>query len=63
MTSQQHRKYASEYLQAAENTGDPETKLSLVGLARARIWLAELAEDNCRTDVVYETAQKSPQAK
>ena len=55
MTSQKYNRYAAECVLLAEKTDDPITKLTMVGLARAWLGIAELAENNSQTDVVYET--------
>ena len=42
-------------LELARRTTDPEIKASLLDLAAGYLDLADLAEKNSRTDIVYET--------
>lgn len=62
MMREEYRKNAAECALLAEQTKDPTTKLTYVGLARAWLGLADLADKNDHTDLVYETPEKSSQA-
>ena len=58
-----HEEYlrnAAQCAQLAEQAKDPATKLTYVGLARAWIGLADLADKSDHTDIVYETPEKLP---
>ena len=59
---EEYRRQAAECVRLAEQTNDPMTKLTYVGLARAWLGLADLADKNDHTDLVYETPEKSSHA-
>jgi hypothetical protein len=58
----QYQRHAAECLLLAEQVADPADKAGLLAMAQAWSRLADLAERNARTDVVYETPreQKRP---
>jgi hypothetical protein len=60
MMREDYRRHAAECVALAEQTSDPIAKLTYVGLARAWLGLADLADKNAHTDIVYESPQKSP---
>ncbi len=51
----EYRRQAAECVRLAEQAEDLATKLTYVGLARAWIGLADLADKSDQTDIVYET--------
>jgi hypothetical protein len=59
MKQEEFRKYAADLRLLAEKAEDPATKLSLMAMARTWVGLADLAEKNSHTDLVYETPLKS----
>jgi hypothetical protein len=54
-SSEQYRRNAIDCLRISENTSDADSRAALLELARAWQLLAEQADRNSRTDVVYET--------
>jgi hypothetical protein len=52
-----YRSHAGVCLWLAQRTGDPETKLILLDMARAWQTLAEQGEKNRNTTLVYETPE------
>jgi hypothetical protein len=50
-----YQRYAAECLLLAEQTHDPATKSKLLAMAQVWTRLADLAEKNSYTDLVYET--------
>jgi len=54
MTQQEYRQEAAECVRLAEQTNDPTTKMVSVGLAQAWLQLAQLAENNSRTEIASE---------
>ena len=59
---EEYRRHAAECVLLAEQSSDPVDKLTLMGMARAWLALAELADKNSHNDLVYETPQKSSEA-
>ena len=55
MSAKNYRRYARECFQIAENVADPGTRTWLIELAQSWLVLAEQAEKNLTTDLVYET--------
>jgi hypothetical protein len=51
----EYRRQAAECVRLAEQAEDLATKLTYVGLARAWIGLADLADKSDHTDIVSET--------
>lgn len=62
MKSVEYRAKANEHLQLAQDESDPFLKVEHLNLARSYRRLAEQAEKNAGTDVVYETPSPRPQA-
>jgi hypothetical protein len=54
-----YQRYAAECLLLAEQTHDPATKSKLLAMAQAWTRLADLAEKNSHTDLVYETPPRT----
>jgi hypothetical protein len=52
---EEYRRQAAQCVRLAEQANDLTTKLTYVGLARAWIGLADLADKSDHTDIVYET--------
>jgi hypothetical protein len=55
MSVKNYRLYARECFQIAENVADPGTKAWLIELAQSWLVLAQQAEKNLTSDLVYET--------
>ena len=55
-----YRAKAAECLAMASSITDPDSRVSLLKMARKWLRLAELAEKNGRTDLVYETPPPQP---
>jgi hypothetical protein len=55
-----YRANAAECLVMASSMTDPENRASLLSMASGWLRLAELAEKNSRTDLVYETPVQRP---
>jgi hypothetical protein len=53
--SDEYRRHAAECLRAAERTTDLAARVALLDVARAWHSLADQAERNRKTDLVYET--------
>jgi hypothetical protein len=60
-SSDDYRRNAANCMRLAEQTADPAAKAFLLDMARAWHNLADQAERNSRTDLVYETPPRSPQ--
>ena len=58
--SEEYRQHAAECLRAAERTTDLAARVALLDMARAWHSLADQAERNRRTDLVYETPPPPP---
>lgn len=58
VTSDEGKRYAAQCVLVAEQTNDPAVRLGLLEMAQVWIELADLAEKNSRTDLVYETPDK-----
>ena len=55
-----YRANAAECLVMASSMTDPDSRASLLEMARKWLRLAEQAEKNLRTDLVYETPLQRP---
>jgi hypothetical protein len=55
MSAKNYRLYAQECFQIAANVADPGTKTWLIELAQSWLILAQQAEKNLTSDLVYET--------
>lgn len=55
MSVEKYRLYARECFQIAENVNDPGTRTWLIKLSHSWLLLAQQAEKNLATDLVYET--------
>ena len=53
--SDEYRRTAVDCLRVAEQITDPAAKAELILMARSRIALADQADRNSQTDLVYET--------
>ena len=59
MTPEDGKRFAAQCVLVAEQTNSPAVRLSLLEMAQVWIELADLAEKNRLTDLVYETPDKS----
>jgi hypothetical protein len=59
--SEEYRRTAATCLTVAEQFNDPAAKALLIGMARAWYALADQAERNSKTDLVYETPTPQPE--
>lgn len=55
MKAEEYRRRAAQCVELAQQHSDPEQKLKLMKMAQAWLRLAEQAEKNSQTDLVYET--------
>jgi hypothetical protein len=53
MSAERYRDYALDCLRLAEATSTPETKPTLLAMAQCWVKLADQAEKNAKTDIVY----------
>jgi hypothetical protein len=53
MSAELYRDYALDCLRLAETTTAPDTKATLLGMAQCWVKLADQAEKNSQTDIVY----------
>ena len=63
MSGEEYRRYAAECLQAAELVQDQASRGKLVDMAAAWLRLAEQAEKNSQTVIVYEAPYITERAK
>jgi hypothetical protein len=59
MTAEEYRRNAGECLALARYIGNPERRARIMGAAQAWLSLAEQAEKNARTDLTYETPERT----
>ena len=59
-TEEKYRAQAAELLMRARNEASPMIRSEWENLAKSYIHLAEQAERNSRTDIVYQVPQQSP---
>jgi hypothetical protein len=57
MTHEDYRKHATECIKLAAQANELAIKLTYIGMARAWLGLADLADRNNHTDIVYETSE------
>jgi hypothetical protein len=55
-----YRVHACKCVQLAQRIADPDGKLVLLDMARAWLAIAEQADKNSQTTLVYETPQPQP---
>jgi hypothetical protein len=55
MAKNDYERHAAECLLLAQQTTDPQNRAVLIEMAQAWLRLADQAEKNTRTDLVYET--------
>lgn len=58
--AEEYRRNAANCLRVAERTADVAARATLLDMAQSWRFLAEQAERNSTTDVVYETPPRSP---
>jgi hypothetical protein len=59
-SAEEYRRYAAGCILMAEDTPDSAHRLALMETAQVWLRLAEQAEKNSRTDLVYETPASPP---
>ena len=59
----EYRRIAAECLLVASTTADPDVRAELHALAHANLRLAQQAERNSRTDLVYEVPPQSQRSR
>jgi hypothetical protein len=59
--SDEYRHNAANCLASAEQTTDPTARALLTAMSRSWLLLADQAERNSKTDLVYETPPPQPQ--
>lgn len=58
--AEEYRRFAAECLLISEGVRDANCKMLLLDMANVWLQLADLADKNSRTDLVYETPPSRP---
>jgi len=62
MSKEDYQQNAAKCLDLADQSSDPAIRMGLIDMAHAWLRLAEQAEKNSRTDLVYETPPRRDSA-